>query len=132
MMFSSKTLQIRMSQAYRMGFQDHFTSPNVSRLFIKKYIPSATGQYETGHTKKSVPEMAAEIKWNEELAKIQANLKSHGIKWNETSQPFITVKGTAQVHIKEVIVRSNVFISGLSLSVFSLQGPFNPQFHGNI
>ena len=55
--------------------------------------------------------MVAEAEWKEELAKIQANLKSHGIKWNETSQPFITVEGTAQVHIKAV--RSNYFIKVL-------------------
>ena len=97
-----ETLQIRMSQAYRMGFQDHHTSPHVSRLFIKKYILSATGQYETGHAKRSVPELVAEIKWKEELANIQANLRSNGIMWNETSQPFITVKGTAQVHMQGV------------------------------
>ena len=93
MMFQLKTLQIRISQTYRMGLEE---KQKVSRRFIKQYILSSTGQYEAGHAKRSDPEMGKEIS-EEEMAEIQANLRANGIHWNETSQPLITVKGTAQV-----------------------------------
>jgi len=84
--------QIRISQTYRMGLEE---KQKVSRRFIKQYILSSTGQYEAGHAKRSDPEMGKEIS-EEEMAEIQANLRANGIHWNETSQPLITVKGTAQ------------------------------------
>ena len=86
-------LQIRISQTYRMGLED---KTNISRRFIKQYVSSSTGQYVTGRAKRSEPEMVSEIS-EEELAEIQDNLRANGIHWNETNQPLITVKGTAQV-----------------------------------
>ena len=89
-----KTLQIRMSQAYRMGFQDIARSSAVSRLFIQKYFLAATGEDQDDKLNQKA---ATEINWEVEFAKIKKNLTANGIKWNDTSQPFITVDGTAQV-----------------------------------
>merc|ERR1719278_806272 len=85
--------QIRMSQAYRMGFQDIARSSAVSRLFIQKYFLAATGEDQDDKLNQRA---ATEINWEAELAKIKGSLSSNGIKWNDTSQPFITVDGTAQ------------------------------------
>ena len=88
-----------MSQAYRMGFQDIARSSDVSRLFMHKYFKSVTGEdILTDMTDILRLRMAeTELDWEEELAKVKANLSSHGIDWDEKSQPFITVNGTAQV-----------------------------------
>ena len=96
-MFRLKTLQIRISQIYKMGLED---KTNISRRFIKQYIlqPSSTGQYEAGDAKRSDPETETEIS-AEELADIQANLEANGIHWNEKRDPLITVQGTAQVNM---------------------------------
>ena len=88
-------LQIRMSQAYRMGFQDIARSSDVSRLFLDKYIKTVTGEDKDDILTLRMAE--TKLDWQEELAKIKANLSSDGIKWDEESQPFITVNGTAQV-----------------------------------
>ena len=94
--FRLKTLQIRMSQAYRMGFQDIARSAAVSRLFIQKHFLAATGE-DQDHKRQLRAAMEMEGRWEVEFAKIKANLTANGIKWNDTSQPFITVDGTAQV-----------------------------------
>jgi len=83
--------QVRMSQAYRMGFQDIGRDSHISREFIKKYVLAQSGEDDEDNVKPRIG-----LNWEEELAKIQKNLKSHNITWNETSQPFITVDGTAQ------------------------------------
>merc|ERR1719220_66341 len=85
--------QIRMSQAYRMGFKDIARSSAVSRLFIQKYFLAATGEDQDDKLNQRA---ASEINWEVEFAKIKGSLSSNGIKWNDTSQPFITVDGTAQ------------------------------------
>merc|ERR1719151_520897 len=87
--------QIRMSQAYRMGFQDIARSAAVSRLFIQKHFLAATGE-DQDHKRQLRAAMEMEGRWEVEFAKIKANLTANGIKWNDTSQPFITVNGTAQ------------------------------------
>jgi len=87
--------QIRMSQAYRMGFQDIARSAAVSRLFIQKHFLAATGE-DQDHKRQLRAAMEMEGRWEVEFAKIKANLTANGIKWNDTSQPFITVDGTAQ------------------------------------
>merc|ERR1719220_1718260 len=85
--------QIRMSQAYRMGFKDIARSSAVSRLFIQKYFLAATGEDQDDKLNQRA---TTEINWEVEFAKIKKNLTANGIKWNDTSQPFITVDGTAQ------------------------------------
>ena len=102
-----------MSQAYRMGFED-ISRDSPHRLFIQKYILASSGE-DDGDSISGAKEnldgvriqkallwycplvQQEKIDWDKELEKIQDNLKKEGIKWNETSQPFITVKGTAQV-----------------------------------
>ena len=90
-----------MSQAYRMGFQDIARSSDVSRLFMHKYFKSVTGEdILTDRQTDDILRLRmaeTELDWEEELAKVKANLSSHGIDWDEKSQPFITVNGTAQV-----------------------------------
>ena len=95
-----KTLQIRMSQAYRMGFQDIARDSHISREFIKKYVLAQSGEDDEDNVKPRIG-----LNWEEELAKIQKNLKSHNITWNETSQPFITVDGTAQVTTQRTLLK---------------------------
>ena len=38
------SLQIRMSQAYRMGFEDISRNSSLHRLFIQKYILASSGE----------------------------------------------------------------------------------------
>jgi len=90
--------QLRMSQAHRMGFEEFSRDSQISRLFVQKYFFASTGEDE-GESDEGAEEnldRKQKINWAEELSKIQGNLTAEGIKWNETSQPFITVKGTAQ------------------------------------
>ena len=116
--YSFSLLQLRMSQAHRMGFEEFSRDSQISRLFVQKYIFASTGEDEGEsdvgaeenldgvRSLKIIPTcfdfvqpliQKQKINWAEELSKIQGNLTAEGIKWNETSQPFITVKGTAQV-----------------------------------
>merc|ERR1719278_1527181 len=62
--------QIRMSQAYRMGFKDIARSSAVSRLFIKKYFLAATGEDQDNKPSllASLRRATTEIHWEDELA----------------------------------------------------------------
>jgi len=87
--------QIRMSQAYRMGFTDIARSSAVLRMFIAKRFLTATGEDQDDNLRMNTA-TDQQINWEQEMAKIRDNLSSNGINWNDTIDPFITVNGTAQ------------------------------------
>ena len=122
----NESFQFRMSQVNRMGL-DPKKEPDVFRTFLTKYLDSLAGEdsgldarqrnarrlledYEKvgnlnpdhSHWRKCIWYLSFQlgqnnITWADELAYIQGNLSEAGIEWDETSEPFIMVKGTAQV-----------------------------------
>jgi len=97
--------QFRMSQVNRMGL-DPKKEPDVFRTFLTKYLDSLAGEDSGLDARQRNARRLLEdyeklgqnnITWADELAYIQGNLSEAGIEWDETSEPFIVVKGTAQV-----------------------------------
>ena len=108
-----------MSQANRMGL-DPKKHPDVFRTFLTKYLVTSAGfdlgldakQRNTSRFKNDTEKVRIldratslisfqlgqnNITWADELGHIKGNLSAAGIDWDETAEPFIRVKGTAQV-----------------------------------
>ena len=77
-----------------MGFTDIARSSAVLRMFIAKHFLTATGEDQDDKLRMNT---TTDQEWEQEMAKIKANLSSNGINWDNTRDPFITVNGTAQV-----------------------------------
>ena len=79
-----------------MGFTDIARSSAVLRMFIAKHFLTATGEDQDDKLRMNSTATDQET-WEQEMARIRANLSRNGINWDDTKDPFITVNGTAQV-----------------------------------